>query len=103
MLVTCLACGHKNQVPPYYEATTCRECGKTIVQSLTPPEKKESKTKLSLPIRIAQIILRDDNGPTDARSTPESFIEFRPGKFIDLKFLDTVPAFHTSQLEFCDE
>jgi len=64
-----------------------------------PPE----KTKSTLPIRIAQVILRDANGPTDQRSSPERFIEFRPGKFIDLKFLDTVPAYHTGQLEFCDE
>jgi hypothetical protein len=60
-------------------------------------------TKTHFPIRIAQIILRDDNGPTELRSPPERFIEFRPGKFIDLKFLDTVPAYHSRQLEFCDE
>lgn len=102
MLVTCLVCGHKNNVPPYYKATTCRECGKTIVQA-SPPEKVKTKTKSSIPVRIAQIILRDDNGPTDQRSTPEQFIEFRPGKFIDLKFLDSVPAYHSGQLDFCDE
>mgnify|MGYP000889918228 CR=1 FL=1 len=57
----------------------------------------------TLRIRIAQVILRDDNGPTEDRSPPEQFIEFRPGKFIDLKFLDTVPAYHSGQLDFCDE
>ena len=60
-------------------------------------------TKTHFPIRIAQIILRDDNGPTELRSPPERFIEFRPGKFIDLKFLYTLPAYHSSQLEFCEE
>ena len=57
----------------------------------------------TIPIRMAQIKLRDENGPTDNLSPPEKFIEFRPGKFIDLKFLDTVPAYHSGQLEFCDE
>ena len=49
----------------------------------------------TIPIRMAQIKLRDENGPTDNLSPPE--------KFIDLKFLDTVPAYHSGQLEFCDE
>ena len=71
--------------------------------NVSPPEKRDSKTRITLPVRMAQIILRDDNGPTDRRSIPENFFEFRSGKFIDLKFLDTVPAYHAGQLEFCDE
>lgn len=103
MLTSCLSCGHLNKVPPYYEATTCNQCGKTIVQQLSSPEKMESKTKLlNLPVRIAQIKIRDDNGPTSNLGPPEHFLQIGD-KFYDLKFIKSVPGYHVGQLEFCDE
>lgn len=108
MLVTCLACGHKNQVPPYYEVTTCRECGKTIVQSLSPPEKPKAETGRCIAhctqnrTRIAQIKLRGDDGPSGELSPPEKFLQVGD-KFYDMKFIQSVPCYGRHQLEFCDE
>ena len=100
MLVTCLACGHKTRVPPYYEATTCRYCGKTIVQSLSPPEKPKAETEGR--VRIAQIKLRGDDGPNGELSPPVKFLQVG-NKFYDFIGIQSVPAFHAGQLEFCDE
>lgn len=80
----------------------CQTCLHTYYGGILYPEKSESKTK-SVPLRIAQIKLRDDNGPTNELSPPEQFIELTPGKFYDVKAIKSVPAMHAGQLGFCDE
>lgn len=93
----CPTCGQGTDVE-YMQPIDLR-----IREPILPPEKKESKTKiLNLPVRIAQIKLRDDNGPTDNLSSPERFLQIGD-KFYDLKHIQSVPAFHVGQLEFCDE
>ncbi len=111
MIIKCPHCGVRNHVEIFSElGAACGECHHPLPLPTSPPEKKKAETERGAcrahcqqgRIRIAQIKMRDENGPTDELSTPERFLQLGD-KFYDLKFIQSVPAYHAGQLEFCDE
>lgn len=82
----------------------CPTCGQdTYVNHEEPylyPEKPKAETEGR--VRIAQIKLRGDDGPNGELSPPEKFLQVGD-KFYDYKGIQSVPAYHAGQLEFCDE
>lgn len=79
-----------------------------LADSLLPPEKVKAETGAckghceQRRLRIAQIRLRGDDGPTGELSPPEKFLQVG-NKFYDMKFIQSVPCYGPHQLEFCDE
>lgn len=112
MIIKCPTCGIRNHIDDELAVkgdNFCGECGRPMPIP-SPPEKKKAETERGKciahcqqgRIRIAQIKMRDANGPTEDLSTPEKFLQLGD-KFYDLKFIQSVPAYHAGQLEFCDE